>query len=289
MHDSATSFVAFKIQWQSAIESALAEFAVPIGAPEKLAEAMRYSLLLKGKRIRPLLVLAATDLCGGNAQTAMRAACALEMAHVSSLIHDDLPALDNDDERRGKPANHKVYGEAEAILAGDALLARAFELLAEYSVGAVLCKELATAVGATGVCGGQSDDMQGEVATHDELVKMHSAKTGALIRASVRIGAILSGGSAQNIDALSQYGNSIGLVFQITDDLIDVSGSALETGKAGKVAGKWKVTFPGLLGILKSREIATQKTEEAIRSLERFGVKAEHLKDLAHTILARQS
>ncbi|OGG80496.1 hypothetical protein A3A39_00240 [Candidatus Kaiserbacteria bacterium RIFCSPLOWO2_01_FULL_54_13] len=277
MHDSATPFAAFKSRWQPAIEHALADLAAPSGAQERLAEAMRYSLLSQGKRIRPLLVLAAADTCGGNVERAIHAACALEMAHVSSLILDDLPAMDDDDTRRGKLANHKVYGEATAILASNALLARAFELLAEYSVGAVLCKELAAALGAAGMCGGQSDDIQGGVATFDDLMKMHAGKTGALIRASVRIGAILSDAEAQKIESLSQYGDAIGLAFQITDDLLD------------REVEKEKVTFPSLLGVEKSKEIAGQKTDEALRSLESFGPKAEVLRDLTHAILARHS
>lgn len=290
MHNSATSFEVFKERWQPVVDHALAELAVPSSTPERLGEAMRYSLLLPGKRIRPLLVLAAADACGGDVQIVVRAACALEMAHVSSLIHDDLPAMDDDDERRGKPTNHKVYGEAQAILAGIALLARAFELLAQYPEGAVLCKELSSAVGAEGMCGGQSDDMRGEVVAGEDLMKIHAAKTGVLLRAALRIGGILCGANAQKIDALSRYGDAIGLTFQITDDILDITGSAAETGKAvGKDARKGKVTFPRLFGLEKSTEMATQTIGEAIRSLEEFGAKAEHLKDLAQTILLRRS
>lgn len=267
MTNPATPFATFKTHWLPRLEEQLAARVVPSGTPEKLSEAMRYSLLLSGKRIRPLLVLAATETCGGNVEESVKAACAVEMAHVFSLIHDDLPAMDDDDERRGKPSNHKVYGEAQAILAGDALLARAFELLAEYPEGGTLCKELAVAIGGAGMCGGQSEDVLQGTFSFEERMGINARKTGDLIRAAVRIGALRGKANEEKLDMLSSYGDAVGQLFQITDDILDGDTS-----------------IPGNI-----KELAIQKKDEAIRCLEVFGKDAEVLQDLARVILIRTS
>lgn len=288
-------FQAFSSAHLSAIERALDQYC-PDDAEDDapLTAAMRYSLLLPGKRIRPLLVLLAADACGGSIEQAMPAACAVEMVHVFSLIHDDLPAMDDDDLRRGKPSNHKVYGEAQAILAGDALFALAFEVLALHihpSAVALSCiAELANATGPTGMAGGQSMDMQGlgNAVKIETLDLLHRRKTGALIRCALRMGGIIAHASEDQLAALSTYGENLGLAFQITDDLLDIEGS---TAKAGKTIGKdqeqGKCTYPALLGAQECRKRAEILIEEAIRAAMVFGNKAEVLEALARSILNR--
>ena len=259
-----------------------------------LTEAMRYSLLLPGKRIRPLLVLLAADTYGGSLKQAMPAACAVEMVHVFSLIHDDLPAMDDDDLRRGKPSNHKVYGEAQAILAGDALFALAFELLAThirpFDVALSCIAELANATGASGMAGGQSMDMQGlgNAVKIETLDLLHRRKTGALIRCAVRMGGIIANASEDQLAALTTYGENLGLAFQITDDLLDIEGSAAKAGKTiGKDQAQGKCTYPALLGVAESRKRAEMLIEDAIRTISIFGKKAEAFEALARSILSR--
>ncbi len=292
MPTNATPFDAFSAKYVPEIESALDHFSSGSGDAQ-LIEAMRYSLLMAGKRIRPLLVLMAANACGADAKAAMPAACAVEMVHAFSLIHDDLPAMDNDDLRRGKPTNHKVYGEAAAILAGDALLALAFETLMQLpAASAQRCAiELSHATGVAGMTGGQSMDMRGlgSKADIDDVRLLHSRKTGALIVACVRMGAMVANASEDKLQALTRYAEGIGVAFQITDDLLDVTASSAALGKtAGKDVAQGKVTYPSLLGIDGSKAAAKDAVNDAVNALLPFGKKAEHLVDLAGYILARK-
>jgi geranylgeranyl diphosphate synthase type II len=268
------------------------------GLPPSLLEAMRYSLLAPGKRLRPLLVLLAAEACGGTSAGALPAAAAVEMIHTYSLIHDDLPAMDDDDLRRGQPTCHKQFGEALAILAGDALLTRAFEVLAESYPGptaAACCRDLARAAGAAGMVGGQVDDLAWEKAgnrTLEGLEHLHARKTGALIRASLRLGVLAAHpGSAPEADLLQRfdgYGRCLGLAFQITDDLLDVEGLAENAGKrVGKDAARGKLTYPGLLGIAESRARARRLGAEACQHLEPLRPAADHLLRLVALVLDR--
>jgi geranylgeranyl diphosphate synthase, type II len=279
------------------IDAALALFTqFPAGCPARLAEAMRYSLLAPGKRLRPMLVLLAAEACGGTMEKAMPAACAVEMVHAYSLIHDDLPAMDDDDLRRGRPTCHKAFGEATAILAGDGLLALAFEVLAKNidppGVAAACCATLAEAAGPCQLVGGQADDlaaetnrMEGELSS---LESIHSRKTGAMIRAALRLGGLTAGADAAGLAALDEYGWRLGLAFQITDDLLDVHGDEVATGKrVGKDAQKGKLTFPGLLGVDQSAARASQLIAEAKAAIALFGRRMGGLESLAREIVGR--
>jgi geranylgeranyl diphosphate synthase type II len=263
-------------------------------------EAMRYSLLAPGKRLRPILVLLAAEACGGDADRAWPAACAVEMIHAYSLIHDDLPAMDDDDMRRGQPTCHKKFGEALAILAGDALLTRAFEVLAEgYAdrTAAACCRELARAAGAAGMVGGQVEDLaweQRDERNVEGLEELHGRKTGALIRAGLRLGALAAyEGRPQPpppelLDRLDGYGRCLGLAFQIVDDLLDVEGDAEQTGKrVGKDAARGKLTYPGFLGVAESRHRAQRLGREACEYLEPLGGNAARLRALVAYVLER--
>jgi geranylgeranyl diphosphate synthase type II len=267
------------------------------GAPPKLVESIRYSVMAGGKRLRPTLVLECARACAGGTapQAALAAACSIELIHTFSLVHDDLPAMDNDDLRRGLPTNHKVFGEAMAILAGDAMVIMAFKVLAtqapEELVGA-LVKELAKASGPSGMIGGQVLDMDGEKRTlsMDELRILHSKKTGALITASCRLGAISAKASMQLLEAVSGYGQHLGLAFQIVDDLLDVTASAQQLGKStGKDESKGKNTYPVLMGVDRSRVEAEKQYEQAIRALEPLGNRADGLRALARFVLDRKN
>jgi geranylgeranyl diphosphate synthase type II len=264
------------------------------GCPPRLREAMRYSLLAPGKRLRPMLVLLAAEACGGTIEAALPAACAVEMVHAYSLIHDDLPAMDDDDLRRGRPACHKAFDEALAILAGDALLTLAFEVLAREvqppAVAAACCAALAAAAGARNMVGGQADDMEAENerGKAEALESIHRRKTGAMIQVSLQLGAMVAGATAEQRGALDVYGRGIGLAFQITDDLLDVQSDQAATGKrVGKDARRGKLTFPGLLGIEQSAERAEQSILAACEALASFGSHAEDLQTLARYILDR--
>jgi geranylgeranyl diphosphate synthase type II len=268
---------------------------------------MRYSLLAPGKRLRPLLVLLAAEACAAPAAAdPWPAACAVEMVHVYSLIHDDLPAMDDDDLRRGQPACHKKYGEALAILAGDALLTLAFQALAQgypSAAGAACCAELARAAGAAGMVGGQADDLAWERSdpsraggrTLAGLEDLHGRKTGALIRACLRLGALTAhartpGGAPppEVLASLDGYGRCLGLAFQITDDLLDVEGHAEAAGKrVRKDAARGKLTYPGLLGLAESRRRAHGLGAEAAAHLTPFGSAARRLLDLVSFVLKR--
>ena len=266
-------------------------------APETIHRAMRYSLFAGGKRIRPILCIEAARAVSDSADGVVAAACALELIHTYSLIHDDLPALDNDDYRRGKLTNHKVFGDAMAILAGDALLTIAFEVLAKLEAPAErvvrLVAELATASGTVGgMIGGQVADLEGEGKPPEAalLETIHRAKTGALLRASLRLGAIHAGADETQYQALSCYGEHIGLAFQIVDDILDVEESSEALGKtAGKDAAQQKITFPAVYGLETSRSMAQEECVRAHQVLEPFGDRAARLHELADLIVQRKS
>jgi len=266
-------------------------------APETIHRAMRYSLFAGGKRVRPILCIEAAHTVSDAAEGVVRAACSLELIHTYSLIHDDLPALDNDDYRRGKLTNHKVFGDAMAILAGDALLTLAFQVLAELPAPddrkVRLMAELATASGTVGgMIGGQVADLEGEGQPPDAqlLETIHRAKTGALLRASLRMGAIYAGAGEEQYGALSCYGEHIGLAFQIVDDILDVEESSEALGKtAGKDAAQHKITFPSVYGLVESRRMAEQECARAHQVLSPFGERARRLDELADLIVHRKS
>jgi geranylgeranyl diphosphate synthase type II len=258
-------------------------------APPRLVEAVSYSLFAGGKRLRPALALGACEMVCGTDDPALPVACALEMVHTYSLIHDDLPAMDDDDLRRGRPTSHKVFGEATAILAGDALLTMAFEAAARTG-SAVIVTELARAAGVAGMVGGQQMDMdaEGRDVTLAELRGIHACKTGALIRSAARCGALAGGADAAQLDALSAYGDSLGLAFQIADDLLDVTGDAEKLGKAtGADAAHVKATYPSLLGLEEARRLARQTIENALDALAPFGPEADAFRALAHFVIDR--
>ena len=265
--------------------------------PATIHRAMRYSLFAGGKRIRPILCLAAAEAIADAAPGAETAACSLEFIHTYSLIHDDLPALDNDDYRRGKLTCHKVFGDAMAILAGDALLTLAFETLAKMDAVPAerkirIIAELATASGTVGgMIGGQVADIEGEGQAPDAqlLESIHRAKTGALLKASVRMGAIYAGADAGQLQAISDFGEHIGLAFQIVDDILDVEESSQALGKtAGKDAQQKKITFPAVYGLEESRRMAEQERERAHESLAPLD-RADRLRELADLIVHRKA
>ncbi len=258
-------------------------------APPGLVEAMRYSLMAGGKRLRPALALGACELLYGEDKPAMPAACALEMIHTYSLIHDDLPAMDNDDLRRGNPTAHKQFDEATAILAGDALLTLAFQTLAAAGDSVMVC-ELAAAAGAAGMVGGQFLDMraEGQVATVTALEAIHARKTGALITVSVRLGALFGGASEEALRELTRYGRQLGLLFQITDDILDVVGDSAALGKSvGKDLRSDKATYPAVVGLDAARDMARTAAVAAHDALSTFGERAIFLRELPQLILER--
>jgi len=261
------------------------------GAPPRLIEAMKYSLFAGGKRFRPALVLGAADLVAGDDTCAIPAACAIEMIHTYSLIHDDLPAMDNDDFRRGKPSCHRAFGEALAILAGDTLVTMAFAVLTRTENLTVI-REIAEAAGVCGMAAGQVMDLEAEhqKPSLSRLQSIHAHKTGALIRASVRVGAILAQANPQQLDALTQFGEHLGLAFQITDDILDVVGTPEKLGKpVGGDATKEKATYPSLVGLAESRRLAREAVESAIATLSPFGERADTFRALAHYLLSREN
>ncbi len=264
--------------------------------PPSIHKAMRYSVFAGGKRLRPTLCLEAGRLFGGDEKVLLRVGSALELIHTYSLIHDDLPALDNDDLRRGKPTSHVVFGEATAILAGDALLTLAFEAIAGACHGAAertlqVIQELAHSIGTIrGMVGGQVVDLETTEGTGDaaRLEYIHSAKTGAFIRTALRSGAILAPADANDLTRITRYGEKIGLAFQIADDLLDILGSQAELGKTiGKDEQQHKATYPALHGIENSQRIASRLVEEACEALEPYGARAEILEGIAHYIVRR--
>jgi geranylgeranyl diphosphate synthase, type II len=287
---------AYLQEYQSLVETAL-DRGIGVVYPEKIYEAMRYSLLAGGKRLRPILCLATSEMAGGTLEMAMPTACALEMIHTMSLIHDDLPAMDNDDYRRGKLTNHKVYGEDIAILAGDGLLAYAFEFVAVNTLNVpaervlrVIAK-LGRAVGAAGLVGGQVVDLESEGKADVSLETLnfiHNHKTAALLESSVVCGGILAGMPESDLQRLSHFSQNIGLAFQIIDDILDITATQEQLGKtAGKDLQAQKVTYPSLWGIEESKNQAQQLITAAIAQLEPFGNKAIPLIAIAHYITSR--
>ncbi|HUE73068.1 MAG TPA: farnesyl diphosphate synthase [Pirellulaceae bacterium] len=262
--------------------------------PPHLAEAIRHSLLAPGKRLRPLLVLMASEACGYDSAAALPAACSVEMIHTYSLIHDDLPAMDDDELRRGRPTCHVQFGEATAILAGDALLAQAFEILARNiqppEIAARCVAELARAAGPTALVGGQEDDLRNQFngGGVEQLERIHRRKTGAMICVSLRLGGLIGRADREQLAALDAYGEKIGLAFQIVDDLLDLSGDASTMGKRTlKDADHGKLTFPAVLGVDASRQRAERLVSEACESIARFGPRAAGLEALARYVLER--
>ncbi|WP_298864604.1 polyprenyl synthetase family protein [uncultured Gimesia sp.] len=263
--------------------------------PPILKEAMSYSLSAGGKRLRPILVLLSCEACGGNREDALPAASAIEIVHTYSLIHDDLPAMDDDDLRRGKPTSHIKFGEANAILAGDALLTRAFEIMARQievkSCAAECCVDLANAAGAVGMVGGQVADLESEhqnQPTLETLEAIHRRKTGRLICSALTMGARIGGADAVTLEKLETYGTCIGLAFQITDDLLDLTGDEEKMGKGvRKDAEHGKLTYPSLIGVDESQKRAQNLIQEACLSISSLGSHGQRLEELAHFILER--
>ncbi len=278
-----------------ALEQALQSRA---GEPEQLLEAMRYSLFAGGKRIRPVLMMAACEAVGGSATQVLPAACAMEMIHTYSLIHDDLPAMDDDDFRRGRPTNHRVYGEATAILAGDALLTEAFVQLTRpgafpgVAADRVLqvVQTIAEGAGSQGMVGGQVVDMasEGKAIDLETLESIHNRKTGALIQAALRVGALLGGGDDDQLAAVTRYGRAAGLAFQVADDILDIVGDQALLGKdVGSDQARGKATYPGLLGLEGARNRARELMEEALTALEPLGGAGGPLREIARYIVDR--
>lgn len=282
------------------VDDAIERF-VPDKKITKVWESMRYSLTAGGKRLRPVLTIAVSELFDTPIENVLPTACAIEMIHTQSLIHDDLPGMDNDDLRRGKPTNHKVFGEAIAIIAGDALFAHAFNTMVKETPKEVkpenllkVINDISHSSGPDGMCGGQAMDITlekygGEV-NDATLQYIHTHKTGDMIRTSVRSGAILSDSTAEQLTALTMYAENIGLAFQIVDDILDIVGQTEELGKTiGKDETVNKLTYPRLYGLTESRKMAERCVENAIKNIEIFGDKAYYLRSLAEYILNRKS
>lgn len=283
------------------VDKALKEFMPePSGLAGDVIRAMNYTLFAGGKRIRPVLCIAGSEAVGGSADDVVPVACAIELIHAYSLIHDDLPVMDNDDFRRGKPTSHKVFGEAVALLAGDGLLTLAFNLMARCGVekkgekSALLrvIDLISSAAGYEGMVGGQVVDISYEGKDPDPTVVnyIHTHKTGALIAASVTAGTILAGGSEEEVQAINRYGQHIGLAFQIADDILNVEGDRNAMGKGtGSDKARGKITYPSVFGIKESRNIQRRSIDHAIESLNRFDERAEPLRDLARYIITRRA
>lgn len=285
-------------QWRTLVDEHLqAAIAPRKGCPERLQQAMAYSLLAGGKRLRPLLVLMACEACGGDVESALPAAVAIEMVHTYSLIHDDLPAMDDDGLRRGRPTCHVAFDEATAILAGDGLLTLAFEILSSRvqppQTAAECCADLAGAAGWEGMVGGQMADIEApticdQPADVEQLESTHRRKTGRLLASAVTMGGRIGGAYPQTLRSLRTYGESIGLAFQIADDLLDVSGDAGTMGKqVRKDADAGKLTYPALLGESASRQRAEQLIQHACESISHLGASGGRLEAVAHYIIER--
>lgn len=299
-HTLEADFARLREQVNARLAGFLADSSTAQDCPPRLREAMQYSLLAGGKRLRPLLVLLTAEACGGSLEAALPAACAIEMVHTYSLIHDDLPAMDDDDFRRGRPTNHKVFGEALAILAGDALLTLAFEILArdtEPDVAAACCVDLAGASGWCGMVAGQVADLEAEQRDASTLTELealtqleaiHRRKTGRLLCSAVTLGARIARAPQDLLERLKIYGKNVGLAFQIADDLLDVTGDAARLGKGvRKDLTLGKMTYPGLLGVEASQARAQALVDEACELLQPLGNRAEKLVALAQFITAR--
>lgn len=284
------------------VDDALDRFLPPAeDLPASLHKSMRYSVFAGGKRIRPILMLAACEAVGGDISQAMPAACAMEMIHTYSLIHDDLPAMDDDDFRRGNPTNHKVFGEAVAILAGDALLTEAFILLSNTAAASSVppaalvqvIREISSCAGSRGMVGGQVVDMESEGNADIDLATVqyiHTHKTGALIKASVKAGALLGGADSKEAELITRYGEAIGLAFQIADDILDIEGTTEEIGKdAGSDQARGKATYPAVMGVPEAKKRASELVDIALDALSSFGEKADPLREIATYIVKRKS
>lgn len=266
--------------------------------PSKIHEAMRYSVFAGGKRLRPILTLAAAEACGGPESNALFPACATELLHTYSLVHDDLPAMDDDDLRRGRPTSHIVFGDALAVLAGDALQAEAFHFIAHtppadrYTVAAYL-KEFAVCAGSLQLIGGQVLDLEGEgedtLLSHQELIAIHERKTAALLTTSIRLGAMTANATSEQLASLTTFGYNLGLAFQVIDDILDVTADTATLGKtAGKDEAVNKSTYPAILGLEESRKEAHRLTELSLAALDPLGEQAKHLSEIAHSLLDRE-
>ncbi len=290
---------AYLHQQQRRVEKALDQWLPALDQyPPGLMDAMRYSVFAGGKRLRPTLMLAAAESVGGDSEPVLPAACALECIHTYSMIHDDLPAMDDDDYRRGKPTNHIIYGEAMAILAGDGLLTHAFEILSSPDLAErfppdillQVSRCMATAAGSTGMIGGQVVDMisEGQDVELSVVEYIHRHKTAALIEASTTIGGLLGGGNPEQVEALRNFGHQVGWAFQITDDILDIEGNAETLGKAvGRDVELDKATYPAVLGVEASRQRATALMQQGIETLSTFGDRAEPLRQIAIYIVSR--
>ena len=282
-----------RLMVEEALEGALPQ---QDGPETRVVEAMRYSLFAGGKRLRPILCLAASEAVGGDLKAAMPAGCALEMIHTYSLIHDDLPAMDDDDLLRGKPTNHKAFGEAIAILAGDGLLTEAFVLLSGYNSllperAVQVIGVIAEAASYRGMVGGQVVDIlsQNKRADLETVQQMHSRKTAALIAAATESGALAGKGSEAQVAALARYGRAIGLAFQIADDILDIEGDTELLGKTtGADEARGKVTYPSAVGLERSRQTANEMVNDALAALEGFDDRANPLRSLANYIITRK-
>lgn len=281
----------------SLVDAALDDWLPSPGeAPGSIHEAMRYTVFAGGKRLRPVLCIAAAEACGGNAASALRAACAVELMHTYSLVHDDLPCMDDDDLRRGRPTCHKVYGEGMAVLCGDALLTESFALLAKsapmgrHTVGDMV-SELALAGGSRKLIGGQVLDLEGEGQQLDkqQLLAIHEAKTAALLVTSLRLGGMAANASPAQLKALSDFGESLGLAFQVIDDILDVTQTTKSLGKtAGKDVAANKSTYPSVWGLDESRKEAGRLTQVALDALEIFADRGARLREIAEWMLVRE-
>lgn len=263
--------------------------------PRTIHQAMRYSVFAGGKRLRPILTLAAAEACGGEAENALRPACAVEIMHTYSLVHDDLPSMDDDDLRRGRPTSHKVYGEGMAVLTGDALLTEAFIVLAEtpptkrYSLKELL-REFSICGGSKKLIGGQVLDLEGEGKdlSKAQLIRIHENKTAALLTTSLRLGGMTANATPRQLEALTDFGYNLGLAFQVIDDILDVTQSTEQLGKtAGKDEAVDKATYPSILGLDKSKKEAARLTKKSLAALSVFGKRAVHLEAIAHYLLDR--
>ena len=289
-----------KSQWNARIElveeALIKELREESALDEQLCSSMKYSLTAGGKRLRPILLMAAADVAGGRGEDFIQVACAIEMIHTYSLIHDDLPAMDNDDYRRGKLTNHKLYGDGMAVLAGDALLTQAFEVILRQEnvapeVLVQVVREISIAAGPNGMVGGQAIDLESENKRipMEELKKLHMGKTGALFRASLRCGAILGGADSEQLEKLTTYAESFGLAFQITDDILDVIGDEAEIGKpVGSDERNNKSTYVTLTSLETAQKLAQEAVDEGVAALDGFGEEAVFLQDLLKSMLNRK-
>ena len=289
----------FEETWQQRLklveEQLPKELASNPALDKTLSEAMSYSLMAGGKRMRPVLLMAAADAVGGRGEDFLTTACAIEMIHTYSLIHDDLPAMDNDDYRRGKLTNHKIYGDGMAVLAGDALLTLAFEVILRQqgvsdAVKLAVLREFSIAAGQSGMVGGQAMDLEaeGRRISLEELRKLHMGKTGALFRAAIRSGALLAGAEPAKLTALTEYADKFGLAFRITDDILDVIGDAVVIGKpVGSDERNDKSTYVTLTSLEEARELARQTVDDALAALAPLGAEADFLRELVRMLLAR--